>query len=931
MTTFDRSDSASADPMADLSPAERMGEFHRQMRVDSTGLDQYLDELPFTPDSFQTEALNAFAMGSSVLVSAPTGSGKTVVGEGAVYLTLQKGERSFYTTPIKALSNQKYREFCATFGSERVGLLTGDTSINPRAKIVVMTTEVLRNMIYAGADLDDLGVVVLDEVHYLADRVRGPVWEEVLIQLPLWVKMVSLSATISNAGELGAWMREVRGDCDVVVSTRRPVPLYQQMIVRGRLYDLFAAESTEARIAQEKMGPAPGRLNPILLEAVDEVNYGRTARPRGGRSGRTVPARITRPRIVELLDRRDLLPAIEFIFSRAGCDQAVGELLDAGLVLTTTAEQRQIAEVAEQALLNIPIADHGVLQLSRWRSALERGIASHHAGLLPILKETVETLFASGLLKVVYATETLALGINMPARTVVLESLEKWNGSEHVRLTPGEYTQLTGRAGRRGIDVEGHAVVLQRKVVSPEELAQLASRSSYPLQSAFFPNYNMAVNLLAHATIPAARQVLESSFAQYQADDAIVGLAARLRREDHKMAELSNKLHCSEGDASEYFSMREDLSKLQKKAQKVNRAGNRTRTASALANLRSGQAVRYRERKKHRYGVVLTTPTRDWGSPSVKVVGENAKVYILEAAHLTEAPEVVGHVRLPRSGVRRSRDRAGVARELRQIVTKGGGKPQDRPPRPVETAELRALQRQIVQLEEDVRSHPVHGCADRESHARLGHAWARAKRDRDRTAKQINARTSSIAHEFDQVLKVLRHFGYLSGAAVTAKGQQLRLIFGERDLLVAQALTDGVLDGLDSAELAAVVSMLVYEPRGDGSTAQPSLPTAPLRQAWWRVEELYADVHKEEQKVRLDRTKEPSADIADITYAWARGATLTSVLGETQITPGDFVRWMRQTIDMLEQLRRVPNDSFRKRIGNAIKSVRRGVVQWTDA
>ncbi len=929
MTPSTTSDEGPQEAMEELSPTQRMVAFQRQMRVDSSGLDTYFETLSFSPDDFQREALAAFALGSSVLVSAPTGSGKTVVGEGAVYVALQRGERAFYTTPIKALSNQKYREFCAKFGTERVGLLTGDTAINGRADVVVMTTEVLRNMIYADADLDDVGAVVLDEVHYLADLVRGPVWEEVLIQLPQWVKVVCLSATVSNIQEFGSWIAEVRGECEVVVSTRRPVPLYQQMIVRNRLYDLYAAENYQAHEAQTHMGRTPGRLNPFLLDAVQQVEMGRAPRVRGGRAGRSIPARISRPRIAQLLQGKDLLPAIVFIFSRAGCDEAVGQLLEADLVLTTAAEQRQIEEVAQQAMLAIPIADHGVLGLAKWQAALSRGIASHHAGLLPILKETVETLFSAGLLKVVYATETLALGINMPARTVVLESLEKWNGSEHIRLNPGEYTQLTGRAGRRGIDVEGHAVVLQRKVVQPEELAQLSSRAAYPLRSAFFPNYNMVVNLLAHATIPAARQVLESSFAQYQADDAVVGLASRLRREQGKLAELEQQLECSQGDAPEYFALREELSKAQKKAQKLTRAGNREVTAQRVAALRTGETIRYREKKRPLYGVVLGTPNVDWGPPSVKILGENAKVYQVSAADLREPPEVIGHLQLPRSGVRRSRDRAGVVKGLRRLIA-GAGRDVSVSRRPERSPEAAKLARTVDRLEKQVRDHPVHSCPHRESHARLGHEWARTRRECDRIAREINSKTSSIAHEFDKVLDVLREFGYVEGGDVTERGEQLRLVFGERDLLVAESLAQGVFSGLDDAEMAALICALVYEPRGDLPTGEPSLPTSRLRQAWWQVEDIYSRIHRAEHQVGLDRTKAPSAELSHITYRWAEGATLSSVLSDSDLPPGDFVRWMRQTIDLLEQLRRVTDPDLKKSVNGAIRNVRRGVVQWTE-
>lgn len=902
-----------------LSPSERMAHFKQNMTIESKGLTVFWKTLPFSPDPFQVAALESLALGSSVLVCAPTGAGKTVVGEGAVFLALENGERAFYTTPIKALSNQKYREFCGTFGPENVGLLTGDASVNPRASVVVMTTEVLRNMIYAGADLQALGTVVLDEIHYLADRVRGPVWEEVLIQLPRFVQVVALSATVSNAEEFGGWIKQVRGSCEVVTSNVRPVPLYQHMMIGNKLLDLYAYEEEENLIG----GGRPGLINPDLLRAVDvEDNNGKHRHP--GR--RRIPRRISRPRILGVLERKQMLPAIEFVFSRAGCEAAVNELLDAGLTLTTAPERDRIRALTEEALHSIPIADHGVLGLTRWQSALERGVAAHHAGLLPVLKETVEKLFGEGLIKIVFATETLALGINMPAKTVVLESLEKWNGSEHVRLSSGEYTQLTGRAGRRGIDVTGNAVVLGRGVVSPEELAQLSSRHNYPLKSAFNPNYNMVVNLLNHSTIPRVRQVLESSFAQYQADDSVVGLATKLRRAEEKLARVSSGVACSQGDAEEYFALREELTRAQKVYSQKSRAGNSEEISRSMAKLRSGQVIQYRRGRRWHSAAVLSNADKDWRQPNVRVLGEDAKVFNLDASDINRGPNVVGHVRLPRGGVRRFRDRQGVAKHVRglaKVAPREGQKNTD--------PALGRMRDEIAALEHQVASHPVHRCDHRDQHAAVGHEWVRAKRECNKLSAQINARTSSIAKEFDRVTSVLDSLGFLSEGKVTGKGQQLRKVFGERDLLAVQCLDAGVFDSLNADEFAAMASALVYEPRGDVSAASPDFrfPTKLLNQAWDGVWREWTKIHAAELKQGTERTAAPAPDISDVTYLWAKGSSLSAILGDSELSGGDFVRWIRQTIDLLEQLTRLEGQVERQS-NAAIKKLRRGVVAWVE-
>ena len=391
------------------------------------------------------------------------------------------GQKCFYTTPIKALSNQKYNDLIARYGPSKIGLLTGDNAINPQAPVVVMTTEVLRNMLYVGSEaLTGLGYVVMDEVHYLGDRFRGAVWEEVIIHLPDSVRLVSLSATVSNAEEFGDWLVEVRGDTRVIVHEQRPVPLWQHMLVGSRMFDLFGSEEREVEVNRELLGYVRDRMR------INDAGRGR--RYQGGLRWRPPH----RPDVIGRLDREGLLPAITFIFSRAGCDAAVRQCVAANLRLTDDEEREEIRQLVEARTATLSADDLDVLEYWDFLDGLQRGIAAHHAGMIPVFKEVVEELFVRGLVRAVFATETLALGINMPARTVLLERLIKFNGETHTDLTPGEYTQLTGRAGRRGIDIEGHAVVLWSPEVDPARVAGLASTRTYPLRSSFRPSYNMA-------------------------------------------------------------------------------------------------------------------------------------------------------------------------------------------------------------------------------------------------------------------------------------------------------------------------------------------------------------------------------------------------------------------------------------------------------
>ena len=537
----------------------------------------------FDFDDFQVAACGALGAGSGVLVAAPTGSGKTVIGEYAVHLALAQGRKCFYTTPIKALSNQKFADLVRRYDSRTVGLLTGDNSINGDAPVVVMTTEVLRNMLYTGSSaLSGLGYVVLDEVHYLADRSRGAVWEEVIIHLPESVRVVALSATVSNAEEFGEWLDQVRGGTAVIVDEHRPVPLWQHVLAGNRLYDLFTDDEHT-------------RVNTELLRVAQRDTWiERKAPVRPGRGGRR-PRRFApayRPDVISRLDASGLLPVITFIFSRAGCDAAVEQCLIAGLRLTTPEEAELIQQVAERRTADIPPEDLTVLGYGEWLAGLRRGIAAHHAGMLPAFKEVVEELFAAGLVRAVFATETLALGINMPARTVVIEKLDKWNGETHANLTAGEYTQLTGRAGRRGIDVEGHAVVLWQQGMDPGAVAGLASTRTYPLNSSFRPSYNMAVNLTGWAGRARASTLLESSFAQFQADRGVVGLTRQVRKNRQAMAELATAMTCDKGDFAEYAEMRRSLSEREGDLSRARASSRRAEAARSLSLLRPGDIIR---------------------------------------------------------------------------------------------------------------------------------------------------------------------------------------------------------------------------------------------------------------------------------------------------------------------------------------------------
>ena len=784
------------------TPAERYAEAKKRGKHPLTI--KFIEQFDFGFDDFQIKACQAVEDGKGVLVAAPTGAGKTVVGEFAAFSALAHGKKCFYTTPIKALSNQKFQEFVDRFGEARVGLLTGDTNINSEADVLVMTTEVLRNMLYANSStLSNLGSVVMDEVHYLADKSRGAVWEEVLIHLMESVQVISLSATVSNAEEFGDWLGEVRGSTEVIVSEVRPIPLYQHVLIGDRLVDLFREE---------------GRINPEILglerEALRHVRTPRHRRERFGDSDN----RLSRPEIIEKLQRENLLPAITFIFSRAGCDAAVKQCLAAGIKLTNTEERLAIAQTASAYTQNLAEEDLEILGYRDWLVALERGIAAHHAGLLPSFKGAVEELFKRGLVKAVFATETLALGINMPARTVVLEKLTKWNGEAHVSITPGEYTQLTGRAGRRGIDIEGNAVVQWSPTVDSATAAGLASTRTYPLRSSFTPTYNMSINLIARFGRERAHGSLESSFAQFQADRAVVGLVRQIKKNNSAAAELTDSAQCHLGDFNEYSRMRIDI------------------------------------------------------------------------------------------------------KELERLLSKRDGR------RSIDQRQRVKMENELDGMRRGLRQHSCHSCNDRETHARFAEKADRLNRESEGLRARVENRTHVIAKTFDRICDVLTHLGYIEGEKPLAQGKILAKIFAESDLLLTESIRKGVFDSLSPTELLSVASAMIYEGRSSEPYA-PKMPNENVTNALVAVSKIWLELEKIENEFDVKTQREPDFGFCYASYRWANGHSLTSVLKGTDMTVGDFVRSIKQLIDLLTQIGGAAEE-LRPACREGIKRLDRGVISY---
>lgn len=813
----------------------------------------------FDLDKFQIEAISHLDAGRSVVVAAPTGSGKTFVAEHAIATARNAGRRALYTTPIKALSNQKFSDLRSWLGADNVGLLTGDNSINGDAPAVVMTTEVLRNMLYAEPErLATTDFVVMDEVHYLQDNFRGPVWEEVIIHLPDHIRLVALSATVSNADELAAWISDVHGDCVAVTEKTRPVRLVNSYAIaeKGSSRQHLIPTLVKKRPNPEgrRFDPAPSRRGRQRRQGPPQKRPWRTPR---------------RHEIIEELDQRGLLPAITFIFSRAGCEDAVSQLRSAGVRLTDDAAARRIEAVIERRTGHLSDADRRALGYSAWVAGLKAGIGAHHAGIVPIFKETVEELFTAGLLKAVFATETLALGINMPARTVVIEKLSKFTGEHHEPLSPGDYTQLTGRAGRRGIDDQGHAIVLWTPFTTFDEIVALARSTSFELRSAFRPTYNMTCHLVSRYTRPHAEQLVAKSFGQFQTNRAIAQLE---QRRDRLLSDLG------ELDEAAVHAPNDDM------VAAIDKAVSKLRPGDVLS---LGGSV-----------VVLSSTWRR-KEFKLKVLDREGEIHVLDLASLVEPPQTIGQVRLPDpfnpNSTSHQHDLVGQLRGVKNRTgkkTKRSGASKKEPANPWK-----------------------------------GSPASDARRELRRVEARILERRGRLNDRFRAVIGILTELGYVENWTLTEHGTRLLSTFHELDLVISESIRAGHLDGHDPATLAGLVATFVFEPRRNAENGDPWFPNEATQRSVRGIVSCVSEVQRLESAYGLPATRDVDPGLFAATYGWASGGGLGDILGDEELSGGDFVRSMKQVIDVLTQVAAIaPLSQTRSTARRAIELIQRGIV-----
>jgi superfamily II RNA helicase len=937
---------------------------------------------PFKLDNFQHKAIAALNAGKSVIVCAPTGSGKTLIGEYAIYRALARGKRVFYTTPLKALSNQKFRDFQERFGADnvtKVGLITGDILINADADVVVMTTEIFRNMLYetpigqVGTSLDNLDAVVLDECHYLGDRVRGTVWEESIIYCPPQIQLLGLSATVGNPEELTDWISQIRNDrhskkrefaCELINSDFRPVPLRFFYCDRNNMYPLLDGK-------QEKLNPK--------LKALMPKSDGKPKRTKL----KDCPGII---QVIKQLQAKDMLPAIYIIFSRQGCDRAVNQLDNAVLVSPEEAQQiesfllhffldrnlelqQSVLEYFNQenatltALLREYLANNqdAEIELANYLNnnpnqqyllweflttksqivrieqvePLLRGIASHHAGLLPAWKELVERLFELGLVKVVFATATLAAGINMPARTTVISALSKRTDAGHAMLTPSEFLQIAGRAGRRGKDKVGYVVTIQSPFEGAKEAAFLATSEAEPLRSRFTPSYGMVLNLLQKHSITEVKELLAKSFAEYLARKKLVPEQQAIAEITTQLAKLDVELAAvSAYNLASYQKLQERkkeeqrlLSILHQQAEANRKKALKPLIALVYPGRIVGLKGKHLQISSPLAAVVMAKIPASGKSENLVCLGIDNYWYIVASIDITEINEgsvdnsAIAQIALPTLN---NPPLGQLQMGNEQTVILANQISNYLIPAPI-APEIQEQQLRLDAVQQQIDAHPLRKWDNPNRLLKKQQTRQALQEKLHRTQIKYQKQKSNQSYYWDEFLNlitVLQEFNALEGYNPTPLGKAAATIRGDNELWLALAFMSGELEILEPHHLAAAVAALISEPpRGDTWCEYPPAPEVlevlGIKKRASEEEENFTSVLRQ-IRPHLFQVQHRNGvtfpiwreyELIGLAEQWALGIEWNELCENTNLAEGDIVRMLRRTIDVLWQIPQIPNIS----------------------
>ncbi len=880
---------------------------------------------PFPLDDFQLEAIRAINSGNSVVLTAPTGSGKTLIGEFAIYRGLSHDSRVFYTTPLKALSNQKFRDFANQYGENKVGLLTGDISINREAPILVMTTEIFRNMLYGEFDefddpLENLESVILDECHYMNDPQRGTVWEETIIHCPSRTQIIALSATIANADQLQNWIEKVHGPTVLINSDKRPVPLdFIFCSVKG--------------------------LHPLLNNKGNGIHPNcKIWRAPKGQKIRGKVGRIMQPKspsigfVISKLAERNMLPAIYFIFSRRGCDKAIENIKD--LTLVSYSEASMITQKLDVYLKNNQEAIKDKSQCE----ALKRGIASHHAGLLPAWKELVEELFQQGLIKVVFATETLAAGINMPARTTVISSLSKRTEDGHRLLFSSEFLQMSGRAGRRGKDTQGYVVTLQTRFEGAKEASALTISKPNSLESQFTPSYGMVLNLLQSYTLEKSKELIKRSFGSFLYLGESSGENKILEKLDKDLIELKKiTSNVSWKDFDAYEKLRNRLKeerRLLKILEKQSAEKLSEEITNALPYIKDGSLISIKAPQMKRKIVPGLICKKIYESQKIKsllcLTIDNLFIlikpsYIVSIFNDLDEIDVLG-LEVPKmyfSGeVFRGDDMSQCYADRIFEVSK---KIDLQTPQYDLTTEVLAQQQQINNLEETVNDHPAHRFGDSKKLKKYRKRIIDVEQEINIRKKLLEDKENHNWRTFTDLIKILNHFGCLNDLELTEVGQTVGAIRSENELWIGLVLVSGYLDDLDPPELAAIIQAICVDVR------RPNLwcnfkPSLKVIDVFNELDGLRKLVFFQQNKFHIEIPIYLETELTGIISEWARGKKWKDLVFNTSLDEGDVVRIIRRSIDVLSQVQYCigVSNKLKSKAKQALKAINRFPVSESN-